>query len=83
MSKRTDAAKRLLIGVPYYLLSFVISWVLMAVLVIWFIVDIAWQLALGTEGLPSSGGFASRLLDWHASNVKYVLLGQGEFQLAP
>lgn len=83
MAKRVDAVKRLVLGVLWYLAMFVVSPVLVILSVLYFVVDVLWQLATGREGLSSDGGFVARLYEWQRENFDYIMYGAGEFKALP
>lgn len=79
---RLQALKRIVVGVPFLLLMFLVGTVFAIYVFAVFFVDVGWQLLTGRPGLTVDG-YAQRLWDWRDRNTRWVLVGDGSPQLIP
>lgn len=85
MSKRMDALWRVaafIWSVP----AGIVSSFAMIVGLLWGIVDVVWQLILGSDGLSASSmpaKWVKRLIMWPVNLTVYAITGSGDFQLWP
>lgn len=83
MAKRVEALWRLVLGILWYIAMLLVMPVLALLALVYFVVDVLWQLVTGGEGLPSDGGFVHMLYEWYRDNHDYVVYGKGEFRVLP
>lgn len=81
MGKRMDAVWRILVG-GLYLLLFVlfIGPLLFTVGLVLGVIDVLWQLIVGSEGIMPRNLF-TRAWNAQLDNVQWALFGTGEFEL--
>ena len=78
---RMDAVERIVVGGLYALLYFtIIAPILITVGLVLAVVDVLWQLVLGSEGIAPMNLFTSA---WNAqfNNLTWALTGSGSFDL--
>lgn len=82
MSYRTEAALRIGIGIPYYIVMLLLSPVIgISALVVW-VLDLLWQLAMNTEGV-GGGNVLTSVLMWYWGNLLWIMTGDDKFQPLP
>lgn len=85
MGKRVDALWRIVAFVWAWVASFIAGFVSIIGL-IWGLIDVVWQLIIGTDGLSASSRpamFVKRVLMWPVNLHIYAFTGSGSFQLLP
>lgn len=82
MTARRDALSRVLIGIPWLIAYVVVIFpVVLLIGILGGILDVLAGLTLGIELRTSS--VLSRLWDWAGQNTRWVLTGDGTFDLTP
>lgn len=85
MGMRMDALWRIVAFVWAWVASFVAGFVSIIGL-IWGLIDVVWQLIIGTDGLSSGSRparFVIRVIRWPVNLHVYAYTGRGSFQLLP
>lgn len=86
MENRSNAVWRIIMLLWAWTIGGLIAGVIMVVGLIWGVVDILWQLILGTEGLMSDSRpaqFVSGSLHWFAEVHAYAFTGNGSVNFLP
>jgi hypothetical protein len=88
MGKRMDALWRILAFIWITLVGYVAGTIILLVAIVWGIIDISWQLIVGTDGLDAMSTPAQiveNTLNWVAGQNIYALTGggDGEFRALP
>lgn len=85
MGRRWDALWRVVAFLWSIVAAFILSIAIIGAM-IYGVVDVLWQLFLGSEGLSENGSLASwikRLLMWPVDLEIYAFTGDGEMQWLP
>ena len=86
MTNRSEAFWRIVAAFTYLPLALAGFTLFLIIVVVWWIVDVLWQLTLGSEGLSGSRGsegIVVRFWDNLVGNIEWVILGRGKFQWMP
>lgn len=86
MSKRKDAIVRVWAFIWVNTFGWLLAMVVTTLGFIWGIVDVIWQLILGSDGLSASStpaGWISDSLEWLVGQEIYAFTGANSFQWIP
>ena len=86
MGMRVDALKRILSLLWVYTIGGLITTVVFAVGLLWMLVDIIWQLIVGSDGLSATSmpsQWVKGTFMWIAGQTNYALTGSGDLELLP
>jgi hypothetical protein len=76
-TRRWKALKRLVLGVPYFLLMFVLGGIFATIIVATFALDVVWEVVTGRQGFTPEGQM-ERLWAWRDYNTRYIVYGNGD-----
>jgi len=81
MGKRTDALVRVWTLLYQSFIGYLLLSVVGIVALVWMIVDVIWQLIVGSDGLSAGSGLAMQVemaFDWSVNQTVYALTGGGD-----
>jgi len=86
MGMRVDALKRVFSLLWVYTVGGVITTVVFVIGLLWMLVDVVWQLIVGSDGLSATSTPAQWVKGtfmWVAGQTNYALTGSGNLKLLP
>lgn len=75
-TRRIEAIKRSLYGIPYFALMFLAGSIIGGTLLLIWLLDTSWVFLTGREGFASDS-HAQRLWDWRDRNMRWLVYGEG------
>ena len=86
MGMRVDALKRVLALVWVYTIGGLIATVVFFIGLVWMLIDVIWQLIVGSDGLSQTSmpaQWVKGTFMWVAGQTNYALTGSGDLELLP